>query len=203
MIITLRQMFGTCSKEVGSLVRIIAGLPLSTTATPACHPRARRSQTKQTWGLAVVAAVIAIAVLAGAAVPAAQAADTYYRWKDERGKLVVSDRPPVDQQIEYEVVSQRTSLIRRVKPGEGAVPPEVTPRPGNQFKQVDPRQEQMEVIAKNPESCARAKGNLETLNTSARIRIRDQQTGELRFISEEEKETQRQKARDTIRVHCE
>ena len=142
-------------------------------------------------------------MLLGSAIPAAEAADTYYRWKDERGKLVVSDRPPADQQIEYEVVSQRTSLIRRVKPGEGAVPPEVTPRPGNRFEQVDPRQEQLEVVAKNPESCARAKGNLDTLNTSARIRIRDQQTGELRFISEEEKETQRQKARDTIRVHCE
>ncbi|WP_439100681.1 DUF4124 domain-containing protein [Congregibacter sp.] len=135
-------------------------------------------------------------------VPEASSADTYYRWKDEQGKLVVSDRPPASEQIEYEVVSQRSSLIRRVKPGEGAVPKEVTPRPGNEFTQVDPRQEEIEVVTKNPESCARAKANLETLNTAARIRIRDKATGELRFISEEEKETQRQKARDTIRVHC-
>ncbi|MFK8042942.1 DUF4124 domain-containing protein [Congregibacter sp.] len=135
-------------------------------------------------------------------VSSASAADTYYRWKDEQGKLVVSDRPPVSEEIEYEVVSQRSSLIRRVQPGEGAVPKEVTPRPGNEFTQVDSRQEEMEVVAKNPESCARAKANLETLNTAARIRIRDKTTGELRFISEEEKETQRQKAQDTIRVHC-
>lgn len=131
-----------------------------------------------------------------------QAADTYYRWKDAQGKLVVSDRPPADETTEYEVVSQRSSLIRRVRPGEGAVPPEVTPRPGNEFEQVDQRKEQMEAVAKNPESCARAKANLETLNTSARIRIRDQDTGELRFISEEEKDVQRQKARDIVRVHC-
>ena len=131
-----------------------------------------------------------------------EAADTYYRWKDERGKLVVSDRPPPDPSIEYEVVSQRSTLIRRVQPGEGAVPPEVTPRPGNEFEQVDTQLEQMEVVKKNPESCARAKANLETLNTTARIRIRDKETGELRFISEDEKDVQRQKARDTIRVHC-
>lgn len=135
-------------------------------------------------------------------VPPAFSADTYYRWKDEQGKLVVSDRPPTSQEIEYEVVSQRSSMIRRVRPGEGAVPPEVTPRPGNEFTQVDSKQEEIEVVAKNPESCARAKANLETLNTAARIRIRDKTTGELRFISEEEKETQRQKAQDTIRVHC-
>ena len=133
----------------------------------------------------------------------AHAADTYYRWKDSRGKMVVSDRPPTDSSVDYEVVSQRSSLVRRVSAGEGAVPPEVTPRPGNEFEQVDTRQEQMEAIPKNPESCERAKANLDTLNTSARIRIRDQETGELRFLSEDEKETQRQKARDTIRVHCE
>ena len=133
----------------------------------------------------------------------AHAADTYYRWKDSRGKMVVSDRPPTDSSVDYEVVSQRSSLVRRVSAGEGAVPPEVTPRPGNEFEQVDTRQEQLEAVPKNPESCERAKANLDTLNTSARIRIRDQETGELRFLSEDEKETQRQKARDTIRVHCE
>lgn len=151
----------------------------------------------------LVAALVACCLLLSTAFALnAEAADTYYRWKDTQGKLVVSDRPPADEAIEYEVVSQRSSLIRRVKPGEGAVPAEVTPRPGNQFKQVDEREEQMEAVVKNPESCARAKANLDTLNTSARIRIRDGETGELRFISEEEKDVQRQKARDIVRVHC-
>ena len=129
--------------------------------------------------------------------------DSFYRWKDERGRLVVSDRPPTDPTIEYEVVSQSTSMARRVMPGEGAVPPEVEPRPGNEFEQVDLSRQELEVVKKNPESCARATANLETLNTSARIRIRDPDTGELRFISEEEKDLQRQKALETIRVHCE
>lgn len=132
----------------------------------------------------------------------AYAANTYYRWKDAQGKLVVSDRPPRDDSVEYEVVSQGSSMVRRVMPGEGAVPAEVNPRPGNDFDQVDTRREQMEAVTKNPESCARAKENLDTLNTAVRIRIRDSDTGEFRFLSEEEKDTQRQKARDIIRVHC-
>lgn len=148
-----------------------------------------------------VAAALLGAALIGEA-QSASAATNYYRWNDAQGKMVVSDRPPVDKDTEYEVISQGSSLSRRVMPGEGAVPPEVTPRPGNEFEQVNRRQQEMEVIAKNPESCARATDNLDTLNTSARIRIRDPETGEPRFISEEEKETQRQKARDIIRVHC-
>lgn len=151
------------------------------------------------WTLAL--AMVMVASLA-MDMPSAEAANTYYRWKDEQGKLVVSDRPPTAD-VEYEVVSQTSSLVRRVKPGEGAVPAEVTPRPGNQFEQTDTRNEQLEAVTRNPESCARAKANLETLNTTARIRIRDQETGEVRYLSEDEKETQRQKARDIIRVHCE
>ena len=131
----------------------------------------------------------------------AWADETYYRWKDDRGKLVVSDRPPADPDVEYEVVSQRSSMVRRVAPGEGAVPPEVTPRPGNRFEQVD-TSEATQAVTNNPESCARARANMETLNSSARIRIRDEDTGEMRFLSEEEKETQRQRALETIRVHC-
>jgi hypothetical protein len=82
------------------------------------------------------------------------------------------------------------------------VPAEVEPRPGNEFEQVDPRRETEVAVVKNPEACARAQANLETLNTVARIRVVDEQTGEPRFLSEEEKETQRQRARDIIRIHC-
>ncbi|MEM6900884.1 MAG: DUF4124 domain-containing protein [Pseudomonadota bacterium] len=148
---------------------------------------------------AVLAAFLALAQFSDAEA----AKDTYYRWNDSDGKLVVSDRPPQDASMEYEVVSQRSTLVRRVRPGEGAVLPEVNPRPGNQFEQVDTRREQIEIVKKNPESCARARANIETLDSTARIRIRDKETGELRFLSEEEKDVQRQKARDTIRVHCE
>jgi hypothetical protein len=130
------------------------------------------------------------------------AADTYYRWTDESGRLVVSDRPPQDPAVEYEVVSQRSPLVRRVRPGEGAVPAEVTPRPGNEFEAREDVADE-DAIPKNPETCARARQNLETLNTAARIRVRDPDTGELMYLSEEDKEEQRERAMEMIRIHCE
>lgn len=144
-----------------------------------------------------------ILVLGMAPAQDADAQTTYYRWKDAQGKLVVSDRPPPEADVEYDVVSQSSTLIRRVKPGEGAVLPETTPRPGNQFEQVDTRLPAIEGVEKNPERCARARENLETLDGYARINIRDPETGELRYISEEEKDVQRRKAQDIMRVHCE
>ncbi|MDP5070107.1 MAG: DUF4124 domain-containing protein, partial [Congregibacter sp.] len=111
------------------------------------------------------------------------------------------DRPPASEQIEYEVVSQKSSLTRRVEPGQGAVPAEVVPRPGNRFDQVDAT-DVSQAVTKNPESCSRARINLETLNSSARIRIRDEGTGELRYLDEEEQASQRQRAEDIIRIHC-
>lgn len=134
-------------------------------------------------------------------VPDSLAAETYYRWKDDRGNLVVSDRPPPSEDIEYEVVSQRSTLVRRVQSGEGAVPRESTPRPGNDFNQVDATASTDEV-KKNPESCSRARLNKETLESGARIRIRDDANGELRYLSDEEKVSQLERAQDIIRVHC-
>ena len=179
----------------GAGVEAAAGAPAAQRV-----PRRGRGGARQGGQRVLAALCVLLALTAGAVAPRADAADTYYRWKDERGKLVVSDRPPTDPDIEYEVVSQRTSLVRRVRPGEGAVPAEVVPRPGNRFEQVDTGEAMTE---KNPEACARARTNLETLDTSARIRIRDPDTGEMRYLTEEEKVTQRERAEETIRVHCE
>ena len=160
---------------------------------------------RQSWlPKACLPALALLAAFCMLAPPPVEAADTYYRWRDERGRLVVSDRPPADKSITYEVVSPKSPLIRRVAPGEGAVPPETEPRPGNEFDQVDTTQDNdLAVVRKNPELCARAQSNLETLDSAARIRIRDENDGQLRYLTEEEKDLQRQKAREIIRVHCE
>jgi hypothetical protein len=56
-------------------------------------------------------------------------------------------------------------------------------------------------IKKNPAYCDQAKANLDTLNSAARVRIRDPE-GEIRYLTEEEKDIQRRKANDMIAVHC-
>lgn len=125
------------------------------------------------------------------------AESVHYRWTDDRGNPVHSDRPP-PQGTPYEVVSTSSSLVRKVDGSEGAVPATTDPTPGNEFDQVNTN---VKPIQKNPEQCKRAQENLETLNTKVRIQIRNE-NGELRPLSEEEKDAQRKQAMDAIAVHC-
>jgi hypothetical protein len=124
--------------------------------------------------------------------------ETYYRWVDDRGHPVHSDRPPPTG-TEYEVVSTDSSLIREVVSEEGAVPPKIEPSASNEFIPVETG---APMIEKNPAYCERAKQNLWTLDNAARIRLPNEQ-GEMVYIDEEEKEAQRQKALKTIELNCE
>lgn len=129
---------------------------------------------------------------------ATSAGKDHYRWIDERGDPVHSDRPP-PKGMDYEVISTGSSLVREVDGESGAVPAEVQPRVGNEFDQVDTAKKGVE---KNTEYCQRARDNLATLNSAARIRLRDDQ-GNYRYIDEEEKAEQRKSAQDMISAHCE
>ncbi|WP_304707673.1 DUF4124 domain-containing protein [Haliea sp. E1-2-M8] len=127
------------------------------------------------------------------------AADNYYRWLDNRGNPVHSDRPP-PAGIDYEVISTSSGL-KRVVPGErGAVPAEVKPRVGNEFK-PEPRRTEATSF-KNPEICASARKNLNTLKTHARLQVRDNQ-GDMAYISDEERLRLMNEAQSLIDQYCE
>lgn len=149
----------------------------------------RATKTYVFAGAALMLSLTSITAIAG---------KNHYRWIDDRGNPVHSDRPP-PKGVDYEVISTGSSMVREVDADEGAVPAQINPTAGNEFEQVDTAKNRIE---KNPEYCQRARENLETLNSAARIRLRDNQ-GELRYISEEEKEEQRREAREMIAVHCE
>ena len=146
---------------------------------------------KRTSLLILVAGLIAMTS------PVSQAGESYYRWNDKWGNPVHSDRPPPEG-IDYEVVSPGTSLVRKVDSTEGVVPAKIEPSIDNDFEQTETRPDP---VKKNPEICERARENLTTLNTYARVRLRDDQ-GEYRYITEEEKEAQRNEARSLIAAHC-
>ena len=128
----------------------------------------------------------------------ASAGQTLYRWTDERGNPVNSDRPPPTG-VEYEVISTDSSMVRQVDSDEGAVPLKVKPTPSNDFEPVNTEKP---ASLKNPEYCAIAQENLKQLNTHARIRLRNDQ-GEIRYLNEEEKAVEREKALDAIEAFCE
>ena len=142
--------------------------------------------------------IIATALACSFCIPLALAEEVLYRWTDERGDPVHSDRPPPPG-VDYEVISTRSSLVRSVDSSEGAVPLEVEPRVGNDFEPVKSTTIKIE---KNPEYCQRARENLETLSAYARIRVRGDD-GEYRYIDEEEKARRRKEAEEAIAQHCE
>ncbi len=121
-----------------------------------------------------------------------------YRWNDAAGNQVNSDRPP-PLGIEYETISTSSSMVHTVDPAEGTVPPTAKPGAG---KDAPAAAAKAPASLKNPEHCARARDNLTQLDTHARIRLRDDQ-GEIRYLSEEEKAAEKQKALDAIKVFCE
>ena len=87
-----------------------------------------RTTTRLRWILAMVTTVFfTVGSLAG---------ETYYRWFDDRGNPVHSDRPP-EGGTDYEVISTKSKLKRVVSGDEGAVPAEITPSAGNQFEQAN------------------------------------------------------------------
>jgi len=130
--------------------------------------------------------------------PYAHAGNAHYRWQDERGNIVHSDRPP-SAGIDYEVISTSSSKYREVDASEGAVPARIQPTPGNEFEQADSKPRE---IAKNPEYCQRARTNLEALNTNPRIRMRNEK-GEYYFLDQDEIAEQKSLARDNINQYCE
>jgi hypothetical protein len=127
------------------------------------------------------------------------AGQVVYRWTDEQGNQVNSDRPPA-LGVEYETISTSSSMVHTVEPDNSAAPPTVNPEEGKETA-ASPVAE-APASQKNPEFCATAKSNLTQLETHARIRLRDD-NGEVRYLSEEEKAVEKQKAQDAIKAFCE
>ncbi len=127
------------------------------------------------------------------------AADNYYRWLDNRGNPVHSDRPP-PAGVDYEVVSTRSGLKRVVTGDEGAVPREVVPTISNDFQPVARSPDVRNF--KNPEICEIARTNLNVLNDSARVQIRNDQ-GEVVFLTDEDRVVRKEEAAAMMQQHCE
>ena len=141
------------------------------------------------------ACLLALATLGAAA---AEAGTTHYRWINERGYPVHSDRPPPEG-IDYEVITTGSGLKRVVPAEEGAVPPEVNPSVGNEFEPVD--EDEASRSRKNPELCQRARSNLEALTTKSTVIMKDDQ-GDDRVLTAEEIASETRKAEALVEVYC-
>ena len=124
--------------------------------------------------------------------------DAHYRWTNERGATVYSDRPPTFG-VDYEVVSSGAGLKRIVDGDEGAVPLEVNPRPDNDFDQIDTRNES--ASEKNDVLCEKAKMNLIALEGADVVKVRNAE-GKLSALSDSERSLAKQNAEAQASVYC-
>lgn len=143
------------------------------------------------------ALVFALAVASVGLAGTAAAGQSVYRWIDQQGNTVVSDRPP-PVGVKYEVVNLQGNMMNQVDDPIPAPSPAMGAA-GGEAPAAGTRQPGM---PKNPQYCNQAKQNLSNLNTFARIRIQGAD-GEYRYLTEEEKDDQRRQAQDAINAYCE
>lgn len=142
--------------------------------------------------------ILTLAVLLVAA-PAMSSAASVYKWTDENGVTHFGDRQPTGQQAES--VSIRTgkpSESNRQSPQE-----QVEALEEQEAKEAERKEESAAEEARRKQreaNCATARSNLSVLKRNSRIRIEEE--GEQRYLSEEEIEEQRLKFEEIAKENC-
>lgn len=134
--------------------------------------------------------LMALALMATLSIQAGPAG--HYRWTDENGTVQYSDRPPEGIDAEFIKFSGGTKSSKSTggKAGEESARADTG-------KDLGP----MEVMPlKDSGLCEQARKNLQALK-GARIRITEED-GSKRFLTEEEKEGQRENARKFEKINC-
>ena len=140
--------------------------------------------------LHIVASSVLVLCLQGQ--PAA--ASPTYRWVDDNGNPVLSDRPP-ETGVPYTEVGVDTGFRRYPKPvaDEAAEPGAQAPAGSTSnslaANATGGQSARVEVVEAQPALCERAKDNIFKLETFPRMRVQDDD-GEVRFMSDEERATQ-------------
>ena len=128
---------------------------------------------------------------------AAVAATNYYRWIDERGNTIHSDRPPPTG-VDYEVVRTGASFKDSGASAEDTTESATENGADNGTAQAN----NLSKSQKNPELCESAKGNLDALTNSDRVTMRNAK-GEVHVLTAEEIKVSIKTTRGQIDAFCE
>jgi hypothetical protein len=118
-------------------------------------------------------------------------ASTTYRWVDDNGNPVLSDRPP-EAGIPYTEVGVEAGFKRYPKPVANETAgqaPESNVSSSPLSSATGGHSNRVEVVEAQPALCEQAKDNIFKLETFPRMRVRDDD-GEVHFMSDEERATQ-------------
>lgn len=136
-----------------------------------------------------------LALLLTASSLAAVAATNYYRWTDEQGNTIHSDRPPPTG-VDYEVVRTGASF-KYPESSDNALETETGDGEPGQAGASAKAQSQ-----KDPELCARGRDNLDALTHGGKVTMRNEK-GEVHVLTPEEIKMKIQTTRGQIEAFCE
>lgn len=125
-----------------------------------------------------------------------------YQWKDENGKTVISDKPPVG-------AARAPRKIDAETPAANAAPQKTTAdremdfRKRQQESQEKTEKAQKEELAagQKKENCERARRYLQSLESGERIALRDGQ-GERYYMEDAQRQQEIGKAQQTVQADC-
>ena len=130
-----------------------------------------------------------------------------YRWNDDNGNPVMSDRPPPAGTpytvINAERYGANTNVVSPVtNPASNPASADTKREDGSDAGSIGNREVAARVrIEKHPELCAQAKEAIFQLETFPRVRVTDD-SGEVRFMTDTERTEQLNKARDVEAANC-
>lgn len=121
-------------------------------------------------------------------------ANTTYRWVDQNGNPVLSDRPP-EAGVPYTEVGVESGFKRYPKPTGMNEPdmnePDATGESPTALSSPSAASSptRIEVVSPQPDLCDQAQDNIFKLETFPRMRVQDE-NGEVRFMTDEERSAQ-------------
>ncbi|MGD9982575.1 MAG: DUF4124 domain-containing protein [Porticoccaceae bacterium] len=129
-------------------------------------------------------------------------AETVYKWVDQHGVTQFSTLPPTDrsaEKLKVEAPETATGATAEAPSpaGNDARPKVVTEDVANSSAADLAREE-----AQRNENCATAKRNLESLNTRPHVRIKDEKTGEDRYLTPDERAQWKKESALRIDEYC-
>ncbi|MBV1869930.1 MAG: DUF4124 domain-containing protein [Gammaproteobacteria bacterium] len=133
-------------------------------------------------------------------------AGNIYTWTDRQGETHYGDRVPPEFKGTSTILKSGAPLSKKTQTNTSTKALQeklaaLNKRKSDNAEQKKVGEERSAEKARLKKDCARARGNLKTIQERARIRVKDEQ-GEYSYISDEEKNKKEAKLKEKIKEFC-
>ncbi len=126
-----------------------------------------------------------------------------YQWKDESGKTIISDKPPVGAVRQQRKLESETTTSTTAAPQKTAADRDLEFRKRQKDSQEKATKNEKEQSSANEKKqfCESTRRHLQTLESGERIGMRDEK-GERYFLEDTQREQEIAKLRQSMQTNC-